>query len=74
MGRKKCQCGATPIIREIRDVRKGYRMAVVRERLECPFCGNMTAPHKSRQQMVGEWESAGWCGQAEVRELREEAE
>jgi hypothetical protein len=70
MSRKKCQCGATPLWRVLRDTRKGYRMAAVRERLECPHCGNMTAPNKSRQALREEWNSAGWCGQAEVRGVR----
>lgn len=66
MSCKKCQCGATPIYRVVRADHKGRRGRAVRERIACPFCGNMTAAMKSRGLLRDEWNSAGWCGQAEV--------
>jgi hypothetical protein len=69
MSCKKCQCGATPLWRVVRGTKRGRRREVVRERLQCPSCGNQTAAMKSRQLLTAEWESAGWCGQAEVSGL-----
>jgi hypothetical protein len=60
MNCKKCQCGASPLYRVVRTGR---------ERIECPFCGNRTGAGSRRQALREEWNSAGWCGQAEVRGL-----
>lgn len=69
---RKCQCGAKPQIAEVPTVRflrprSGKHMRDnVRERAQCPFCGNATAAHAHRADLRREWNSAGWCGQAEV--------
>ena len=39
----------------------------MRERLACHFCGNQTSAGSNRDALREEWNSAGWCGQAEVR-------
>mgnify|MGYP001332701547 CR=1 FL=1 len=68
---RKCQCGAKPQIVEVATVRamrprRGHMRDNVRERAQCPFCGNATAAHAHRADLRREWNSAGWCGQAEV--------
>ena len=67
----RCQCGAKPAIAEVpgtRPLRRRMgRMRVnVRERVVCPFCGNASGLHHNRADLRREWNSAGWCGQAEV--------
>lgn len=69
-GCNKCQCGATPLYHVARGMKRGFRRAAVRERIACPFCGNQTAARSSRHELRKEWNSAGWCGQAEVRGQR----
>ena len=74
MSQKKCQCGATPRYHVVRgDLRGRRRYRPLRERLECPACGNRTAAMHSRELLCEEWETAGWCGQAEVRGAGTEA-
>jgi len=41
-------------------------MRTIRERVVCPFCGNATAARAHRADLRREWNSAGWCGQAEL--------
>lgn len=60
---KLCQCGARPVWEQVRLQPRGRRTAQA-ERLVCPKCGNATGPNASREQLVDEWNSAGWCGQA----------
>lgn len=69
MSVKTCQCGATPIFNVVRGTKRGHRIRSVRERISCPFCGNQTSASSSRFDLRAEWNSAGWCGQAEVRGL-----
>lgn len=68
---KRCQCGGTPVYRPGRSRVKGRagrpRSPKGAERLECPACGNRTAERCGRQALAEEWNSAGWCGQAEDR-------
>lgn len=68
---KSCQCGGTPVYRPGRSRAKGRagrpRSQKGAERLECPACGNRTAERCGRQALAEEWNSAGWCGQAEDR-------
>jgi len=69
MSCKKCQCGSTPLYNVVRQNKRGFRRPAVRERIACPFCGNQTSASSSRHALREEWNSAGWCGQAEVRGL-----
>lgn len=68
---KACQCGGTPVYKPGKS-RVNGRMGRPRapkgaERLECPACGNRTAERCGREALAEEWNSAGWCGQAEDR-------
>lgn len=70
---RRCQCGGKPAIVEVpgpKPIRpRMQRMRDnVHERAECPFCGNATGVHSKRAKLRREWNTAGWCGQAEVRE------
>ena len=73
MSCKKCQCGATPLYHVVRADRKGRKRQPTRERIVCPFCGNRTSANASRHTLRMEWNSAGWCGQAEVGGLAQRA-
>ncbi len=74
MSCKKCQCGATPRYRVERGDIRGRRRRPIRERIVCPFCGNQTSASSSRHELREEWNSAGWCGQAEAGETNAEAQ
>lgn len=63
MSLKLCQCGARPMWEYVQVQPRG-RWTAQAERLVCPKCGNATGPNASREQLVDEWNSAGWCGQA----------
>ena len=63
-GLRVCQCGGRAAWQAVKARGRG-RTTAQAERLACPLCGNATAPASSRERLAGEWNSAGWCGQAE---------
>lgn len=70
---RTCQCGGKPAIVEVpgpKPIRpRMQRMRDgVRERAECPMCGNATGVHSKRAKLRREWNTAAWCGQVEVRD------
>ncbi len=62
----KCQCGGTPRWYVCAGIRHGKRTRRIAERLRCPACGNQTSSGHSRGATTRKWNSAGWCGQAEI--------